>query len=127
MTSTPPQSTAEKLRVALEEGDEDLLASVLDPAVRWGGDQETPETCHGRVEVIAWYRGLREAGVSATVEEVIDRGDAVVLGLVLSLPDTGLASELPTVVFQVHRVTDGKVVDIRGYPERGEALRFAGP
>jgi len=61
--SEPPSTTAEKLRLAFEHGDEQMLASVLDPAVRWGGEEETPETCHSRGEVLAWYRKLEEAGV----------------------------------------------------------------
>jgi hypothetical protein len=75
-----PQSTAEKLRAAFEAGDEDLLASLFDAAVRWGGEEDTPETCHSREEVLACYGKLREAGVSAAVEEVVDLGDIVVLG-----------------------------------------------
>jgi hypothetical protein len=52
---------AKTLVVAIEEGDEQQLASLLDPAVRWGGAEETPETCHGRGEVLAWYGKLRAA------------------------------------------------------------------
>ena len=123
--SEPPGSSAEKLRQAFEQGDERLLASLLDPAVRWGGEEETPETCHSRGEVLAWYRKLKEAGVSATVEEVIDRGDVVVLGLVVSRPESGPESEISPVVFQVFRLVAGLVVDIRGFPEREVALSFA--
>jgi hypothetical protein len=119
-----PNSTAEKLRVAFEEGDEELLASLLDPAVRWGGEEETPETCHSRGEVLAWYGKLRQAGVSATVEEVVDRGNVLVLGLALSRPESGPFSEVPTVLYQVFSLAKGKVIDIRGFPEREEALTF---
>ena len=37
-----PKSAAEKLRGAFEEGDEQLLASLLHPVVRSGGEEETP-------------------------------------------------------------------------------------
>jgi hypothetical protein len=124
--SEPPRGSAEKLRQAFEQGDERLLASLLDPAVRWGGEEETPETCHSRGEVLAWYRKLKEAGVGATVEEVIDRGDVVVLGLVVSRPESGPESEIAQVVFQVFRLAGDLVVDIRGFPEREEALASAG-
>jgi hypothetical protein len=122
---TGPQSIAEKLRAAFEQGDEQLLGPLLDPAVRWGGEEETPETCHSRGEVLAWYRKLKGAGVAATVEEVIDRGDVIVLGLLLSRPDSGEASEVPPVVFQVFRIAGEKVVDIRGFPERRAAMASA--
>lgn len=124
--SEPPRSTAEKLRQAFEQGDERLLASVLDPTVRWGGEEEEPDTCHSRGEVLAWYGKLKAAGVSATVEEVIDCGDVVVLGLAISRPEGRTGSEVPLVVFQVFRLAAGLVVDIRGFPEREEALASAG-
>lgn len=87
-----PKSTVEKLGAAIESEDEDLLTSALDPALRWGGEEETPETCHTREEVVACYRLLRAAGVRATVEEVAAQGDAVVFGLALTRPNFGPAS-----------------------------------
>ncbi|MBS1860555.1 MAG: nuclear transport factor 2 family protein [Actinobacteria bacterium] len=113
---------AGKLKTALEQEDEELFASLLDPAVRWGGEEETPETCHSRGEVLAWYRKLKDAGISAKVADVIDRGDLVVLGLAVSRPERGPGSEIAPVVFQVFRLAEGLVVDIRGFPERAEAL-----
>ena len=123
--SEAPQSTAGKLRAAFEDEDEALLASVLDPAVRWGGEEETPETCHTREEVIAWYSQLRTAGVRARVQQAITFEHAVVLGLILTRPDGGPASEVPAFVYQVFRLTGDKVIDIRGFPERDEALAWA--
>jgi hypothetical protein len=55
---------------------------------------------------------------------VIDRGNVVVLGLTLGGPDGGPFSEVPAVVYQVFSLADGKVVDIRGFPDREVALSF---
>jgi hypothetical protein len=120
-----PETIAGKLGRAFEEGDDDLFASLLDPAVRWGGEGDTPETCHTREQVLTRYRRLRDGGVGATVEETICQGDAVVLGLALRLPDRGAPLDLPPRVYQVFRLADGLVVDIRGFPTREEALARA--
>ncbi len=125
MNRAPP-SPVEKLGAAIEDGDEDLLASVLDPVVRWGGKEETPETCHTREQVIARYRQLHAAGVRATVEEVIAQDDVVVFALALTRPDSGPASEIPALAYQVFKLADERVVDIRGFPEREAALSFLG-
>lgn len=115
---------AGKLTKALEHEDEELFAALLDPAVRWGGDEETPDTCHGRDQVIARYRVLRENGVGAKVEETLVRAGAVVLALALTLPRSGDAAELPPIVWQVFRLDQGLVVDIRGFPTREDALEL---
>jgi hypothetical protein len=124
--SKKPKSCVERLGAAIEDGNEDLLASLLDPAVRWGGEEETPETCHNREQVIVRYRQLRAAGVRASVEEVIAQGDTVVFALALRRPDSGPASEIPALVYQVFKLVDERVVDIRGFAERQDALGYLG-
>jgi hypothetical protein len=118
------EGTAEKLRAAVEDEDEGLLASLLDPAVRWGEEEETPETCHTREEVLAHYGQLGAAGVRARVQQAITFQHAVVLGLALTRPDSGPASEGPAFVYQVFRFAGDKVIDIRGFPEREDALAW---
>ena len=120
--SDAARAIAGKLRTALEQEDEELFASLLDPAVRWGGEEETPETCHRREQVVARYHRLRESGVGVKVEETICREGVAVLALALSLPRSGRSAELPPVVYQVFRIGGGLVVDIRGFPERAKAL-----
>ncbi|HEX3737909.1 MAG TPA: nuclear transport factor 2 family protein [Solirubrobacterales bacterium] len=120
--SDAARSIAAKLTTALEQRDEELFASLLDPAVRWGGEGETPETCHGREQVVARYRRLRESGVGVTVEETICRDDVAVLALALSLPQAGRTAELPPVVYQVFTIARGLIVDIRGFRTREDAV-----
>ncbi|WP_042422168.1 nuclear transport factor 2 family protein [Streptacidiphilus anmyonensis] len=99
-----------------------LLGELLSPDVRWGGEEETPETCHSRSDVLAWYGRLNASGLRAQVTETIVRVQAVVLGLDVSGPERGPDGERPN---QVFRIADGLVVDIRGYPQRAVALQVA--
>jgi hypothetical protein len=120
-----PDDVAARLREAFTTGDPELLAPLLDPHVRWGGEGETPQTCHSRGDVLAWYGRTRAAGVRAEVTEVQVRDRAVVLGLALSGPVQGPDGDRPDQVFQTFRLVDGLITDIRGYPTREEALAVA--
>jgi hypothetical protein len=111
------------LRAAYESADLDALSGLLHPRVRWGGEEETPDTCHSPSDVLAWYRRSYDSGIRATVTEVLTRPDAVFLALRVSGRDQGKA----TAVHQVFLLTDGLISDIRGYPQRDLALaRFEG-
>lgn len=116
--------TAARLREAVESGDLALLEPLLDARIRWGGEEDTEDTCHSPSDVLATYGRLRAAGVRATVTEVIVQDEAVVLALALSgLGDHNEAeSAASSVRYQVFRVANGLVFDIRGYPDRGTAL-----
>jgi hypothetical protein len=122
--SAPLQPLADALEAAFDQRDAALLAPLLAADVRWGGEEETPETCHSDREVLAWYERLRAEGVAAQVEEVVVRERAVVLGLLVSRPGEADQSD-PQQLWQTFAVADGLVVEIRGYPERDEALAFA--
>lgn len=102
------QEVAERLRLAYETQDFDALAALLAPDVRWGGDEETPETCHTRGEVLGWFRGLRDRGVRAAISGVEVRADAIVLSLEVTRP-----GEEPSPHEQVFAVAQGRIVDIR--------------
>lgn len=111
------------LRAAYESADLAALGELLHPDVRWGGEQDTPDTCHNRSDVLNWYGRVYQSGLRATVTEVLTGPDAVLLALRVSGREPGETF----VVHQVFRLTDGLVADIRGYPERELALaRLAG-
>ncbi|MGW7527328.1 nuclear transport factor 2 family protein [Streptomyces sp. NPDC054783] len=120
-----PHEVATRLRAAFTAGDPVLFASLLDPWVRWGGEDETPQTCHSRGDVLAWYGRAQAAGVRAQVTETLVRERPVVLGLALTGPGQGSDGERPDQVFQTFRLADGLIIDIRGYPTREEALAVA--
>jgi ankyrin repeat protein len=77
-------AVAERLRTAYEEADEQELAAVLHPDVRWGGG---PAGCWNRDHVLEWYRVLARQGVRARVEDVTLSDGAVVLTLAVVRPD----------------------------------------
>ena len=122
--STSLQALADTLEAAFDQRDAALLAPLLAADVRWGDEEETPETCHSDREVLAWYERLRAEGVGVQVEEVVVRKRAVMLGLLVSWPGEGPESDAQQ-LWQTFAVADGLVVEIRGYPEREEALAFA--
>ena len=106
------QAIAERLRSAFELQDLDILAGVLDPDVRWGGEEDTPETCQNRADVLAWYGGLIDQGVRASVVAAEVEPDRVVLTLDVTWPGGGTSRN-----HQVFRIAAGHIVDIRGQEE----------
>jgi hypothetical protein len=113
---------AESLRAALAGHDMPRLAGLLDPAVRWGGDEDTESTCHSRADVVRRYEGLHAAGVRAHVDEVVVHQQAIMLGTRVDWPDQDDPDEeRPDQLFHVFRVRNGLVHDIRGYTDRQEA------
>jgi ankyrin repeat protein len=112
-----PQGTAdpelaERLRTALEAADLQLFSGLLHPEARWA-------SCANRDQVLDRYRALRAAGVRTQVDEVVIHGNVILLGLAVRGLDSG-------VVYQAFHTRDGVIVDIRGYPDRAEALAASG-
>lgn len=76
--------------------------------------------------MIAWYDRARRKGMAGHVTEVVAGDDALLVGL--QVTGTGEADAAGGVAerWQVLRVRGGRVVDIRGYPDRTEAAKQAG-
>lgn len=124
--SAAAASIASRLAEAFASGDLALLGPLLAADVRWGGAEETEQTCHSRSDVLAWYGQLEAAGVSAQIIDAVVREDAVVLSFEVAGRDRGPDSRSPDVVHQVFRLgSDGLVVDICGFPQREIALAVA--
>ncbi len=101
------------LTTAFTVGDLDRLAPLLAPDVRWGGDGDTPQTCHSRAEVPAWYRRLQVRGVRVQVEHTEIRGDTVVLRIAVQWRTATTRTSGRRRRRSLFRVRDGLVVDIR--------------
>ncbi|MDX2702067.1 nuclear transport factor 2 family protein [Streptomyces sp. PA03-6a] len=116
---------AESLREALAAHDLPRLAALLDPAVRWGGEEDTETTCRNREDVLRWYEGLHAAGVRTHVGEV-SAHQAITLATRVDWPDEDDPDEeRPAELFHVFRVRNGLIYDIRGYDNRRQALDAA--
>jgi len=88
----------ERLQGAFETGDVEVLASLLDPEVRWGGG---PRGCWNRDQVLDWYRVLRDRLGPVRVDEVV-------------VHDHGVELRLPDDRSQTFRVVGGLIVEIHG-------------
>jgi ankyrin repeat protein len=107
---------AQHLVAAYRSLDLELLGSLLHPQVRWSG------LCDTSAQVLDWYRQGLADGTRPTVESAeVDR-DAVVLGITLSRPAEGARPAPAERLYQVFKVDNGEVIEIRGYPDRASAL-----
>ena len=106
------QAIAQQLRSAFEGLDLESLGEILAPDVRWGGEEDTPQTCHSRADVLAWYGDLSARGFRANVVEAAVEPDRVVLTLDVSRPGGGTSRN-----YQAFRIAGGRIVDIRDHGE----------
>jgi hypothetical protein len=60
---TDTEIVAAELRVAPESRDLTAYGTVLDDNVRWGGDEDTPETYHSRTHVLGRLARQRANGL----------------------------------------------------------------
>jgi ketosteroid isomerase-like protein len=120
-----------ELAAALNANDEERLVRVMDPEVvqygtRGGIDQD--RVLRGREAVLAYWDEIGEAWEWQTFEpERVIEGDDVVVALwreTVRIRDSDLDVESSTA--SLIKVRDGKVVELRGYMNRDEALRDAG-
>jgi SnoaL-like domain len=81
-TADVPTTLAGRVRSALESGDLDAIAELLDPAARWGAPEGPSDAdCRNREEVIAWWARARAAGARAMVTEVTVGAGTLLVGL----------------------------------------------
>ncbi len=109
---------ADQVRLALDTGDLDLIASLLSPDVHWGAPGSATPPCRNRDQVLKWYAKGRAEGRRATVSEVEVHGDGILVGLRL---EDGQAR------WQVLRVGPEGVNDIRGFEDRVSAAEALSP
>jgi hypothetical protein len=116
------QVVAARLRAAVASNDLAAYGALLDEHVRWGGEEDTPDTCHNRTQVLEHLARQQRAGMRTTLLDVTPGTDAVLLALHVTWPVAeGFARE--RTVYQVLKVRDQHIVDIRGYSSRASAAR----
>lgn len=116
---------AERVREAMESNDTDALAALMSPDVRWGAPDDPDGGCRNRDQARAWYEAALSRGVRATVNELAVGDGCLMVGLTVHgrPADDGSGTSYR---WQVLKVDDGLVADIRGFDSRQEAALRAG-
>jgi RimJ/RimL family protein N-acetyltransferase/ketosteroid isomerase-like protein len=117
---------ARRISAALEAGDLEAFAELLDPRARWGAPGDPAPPCQSKTDVLAWYQRGHDAGTRAAVVETLVTGDRILVGLRV----TGRAEATPQAAeddrWQVLTVRNGLVAEIAGFADRDEAAAWAG-
>ena len=125
-TRDAERNIADRVKAALESGDLEAIGELLDPDVRWGPPDDPDGGCVNRDQVLDFWRLSRDAGARAAVTEVVEGADTLLVGLQV----TGLAPaedrRNETVRWQVLKLANGLVIDIRGFDDRESAAARAG-
>lgn len=118
---------AAQLREALDPLDLDALGRLLDDDVRWGGAHDTSETCHSRDDVLSWLQKQAQRGLEKKVLEATPGERGVLVALKVREPaHAGHDHDHEWTVYQALQVRDGRIVDIRGCPNRYSAALRVG-
>jgi ankyrin repeat protein len=104
---------ARHLETACRDLDLDLLGSLLHPEVRWTG------LCHGKAQVLDWYRARLAEGTTVAVRSVETGPDAVEIGLTVTGRAEGARPAPPQQIYQVFVVEDAQITEIHGYDGSG--------
>ena len=112
---------AARLPEAVAGATVESVLPLLSPDVRWGSEDDTPQTCHSRDDVARWFGGRLRHGLRARVVECVVRGPRILLALAASLPEHG---EEPQERILVLTVRGGQVVDVRAAADRDHGERL---
>jgi ketosteroid isomerase-like protein len=113
---------------ALRRGDVDAIFELLSPDVDWQGFEPGEGDCHNRAEAMSVIKERLEQGAIGELEEIIDVGDDRIVVVTSGNPDfeeryaeLGLP-EGHDEISSVITIREGKVVRMRDYMTRAEAL-----
>lgn len=116
---------------ALNAGDVEAAAELTHPDVvqygtRGGIDQD--RVFRGRQSLVDYWNDVGDtwAAVRFEPERIIDSGDAIVVFWHETARSARSELEIETETAAVLKVRDGKIVELRGYMDRADALRAAG-
>jgi ketosteroid isomerase-like protein len=110
------------LAAMLEFVDPDLEWTYLDPVL----EHPTPQVCHGRQELEQVLRHWAEHGLRAELDEVIDSGELVMVGVRTPGVDAYHGRRGDDRAYSVFTVRGGRIVALRDCRDRQEALQLAG-
>jgi ketosteroid isomerase-like protein len=107
---------------AFLRGDLDAAAAVLDPEVTYTWVEPGPWDCHNADDVIRLARQRHQEGLVGPVREWIDAGDHVVVRMENPNAELYGAARGETATTVVFTIEDGRIVRMRDFRSREEAL-----
>ena len=115
---------------AYSNGGPEALANFWDPEIEVGVPPDLAQagTYRGREAVLAWMSEWNEAWerIEYTPEEIVGNGDTVVVTLLYDGVGRGSGLRIDGRFWYLIRLREGKIVYIRLYGDRNEALEAAG-
>lgn len=105
----------------LELVDPDLEWTYLDPSL----EDPAPQVCHGRHELAAALERQAERDPKAELEEVVARGDRVMVVVRTPGVDSFRERKADDRTYAVFTVRDGRIVALRDCRDREEAMAAA--
>jgi len=116
---------------AYARGDLTTMLEVVDPDLEWtyldpGLEDPQPEVCHGRHELQSALQRQAERGLRAQLEEVVGRGDRVMVVVRTPGVDAYRVRQADDRNYDVFTLREGRIVALRACHDRQEALRFTG-
>jgi ketosteroid isomerase-like protein len=112
---------------AYAKGDLEAMLGLVDPDLEWtyldpSLEDPQPEVCHGRHELESALERRAERGLTTELEEVVGNGDRVMVVARTPGVDAYRARPADDRNFSVLTVRDGRIVALRDYRDRDEAL-----
>ena len=116
---------------AWNRGDMDEVFALLDPHVRWttAADEPDPQTYVGHEgvrQLIASLLDIWDEGFTLKAQEFIALGDVVVVPFSAHVAGRGSGVALEAEETHVFTIHDSKIVCVREYRTRDEALKAVG-
>jgi ketosteroid isomerase-like protein len=108
------------VREAIVRADVDAVAEALAPEVVWVGVLPR-QLCRNRDQVVGIFRRAHDAGRRATPEIVAEVDNMLVVD-----PNLDPPADLNPTLHQVYVLDDGRIVELRDFPDRGSALQAVG-
>jgi ketosteroid isomerase-like protein len=120
------QENVEIVRRFLIVEDVDEALTHADPGIVWNPIEELPTEGHGavRASLARWKAEWHDYKVIP--EEYVDRGDSVVVTVLLKGRGRGSGVEIDARFYDVYTLRDGKIIRMDQFTERGQALEAAG-
>jgi hypothetical protein len=113
------EQIAQQLRSAFTTKDLDGLGRLLAADARWG-DDDHPNKCRSRADVIGTFKRLLGEGVDGTVTESVTRPKGVAVKLHVQWPNPGEGRGVN--FWQSYIVADGIVTEIQRHDDRRSAV-----